>query len=249
MLSFLKKCGLLLLFVTVFVALLVFFEPVFMGLFSKNRSSSIKVYREPQQTYIGEKIEKEKPLQSSISEKEKPLQSSISEKKKPTDKVVSIQEGPNSLPTPIQTTTQNDKGDTKPLMKRPPKEGITKAVAWDIRSQEIESEMRALAPHTGKGNHAITLRMLDLEEEMLTIQQEQGLLHTHGGNPFNEIKMMRLVFSSLTDGKVPVSIGEQIATYLEEDGQHEAAAMYRVVTQRAIENGDEFYKPEHLEDN
>lgn len=249
MLSFLKKCGLLLLLIIALIALLLLFEPIFMRLFSKNKPSDIKVYqvsstqeqemnKMPQKTYIRD-----------MNGKEAHQKLSMPENVEPTGKGISIRDDSKSPSTQAQTRFQNDKGDKKPLTKRSPKEGITEAVAKEKRLQEIESEIEALAPHTGKGNHAITLRMLDLEEEKLTILQEQGLLHTHGVNPFNEIKMIRLVVSSITDGKAPVSIGEQIASYLEEDGQHEAAAMYRAATRRAIENGDEFYKLEHLEDN
>ena len=149
--------------------------------------------------------------------------------------------------------TQNHNDEAVFPQKRDPKGGITKAVAAEQarkkRLAEIESEMRALTPHTGQGNHAITLRMLDLEEELLRIYQEQGRLHTDGRNPFITIKIGRLVFSVISDGKIPVTIGEQVASYLEEDGLHEQSARVRAATQKAIENGDDFYKPEHMEDN
>ncbi|MCG9129891.1 hypothetical protein JT359_20070 [Candidatus Poribacteria bacterium] len=150
------------------------------------------------------------------------------------------------------SATQNHNDAAVFPQKRAPKEGITKAVAAEQARKKrlaiIESEMRALAPHTGQGNHAITLRLLNLEEEMLRIHQEQGTLHTDR-NPFTNIKIGKLVFSVISDGKVPVAIGEEVASYLEEDGYHENAARVRAVTQRAIENGDEFYKPEHAEDH
>ncbi len=160
-------------------------------------------------------------------------------------------------------TRDHNHDEALPKM-RPPKNGITKAVkditlqsrvntlaaeqARKKRLAEVEAELHALAPHTGQGNHAITLRCLDLEEEMFTIWKEQGLLITHGVNPFIEIKMMRLFFSFMTNGKVPVHIGEQVASYLEEEGHYEHAARHRAITQRAIEKGDEFFKFEHLED-
>ncbi len=116
------------------------------------------------------------------------------------------------------------------------------------RLREIEAEMRALVPHAD-GNPGVAIRLLDLEEELLRINQERGTLHMQGGNPFISIKIQRLILSALKSDKIPVAIGNQVADYMEEAGNFEHAARLRAVTQRAIESGDEFYKPEHMEGN
>ena len=255
MLSFVKKYFFLLLILSLLIMAIVALEPILSKLFSLNTAPPIKIYKV---TQVDERETNKLQKRSSNKSTENDTslhveQSSLSDNGTPKTPEVFNEEASDEVQNEINHNDTHDHNHDEALLKkRPPKNGITKAVAAEQarkkRLAEVESEMRALAPHTGQGNHAITLRMLDLEEEMFTILKEQGRLKTHGVNPFIEIKMMRLVFSSMTNGKVPVYIGEQVASYLEEEGHYEHAARHRAITQRAIEKGDEFFKFEHLED-
>ena len=106
--------------------------------------------------------------------------------------------------------------------------------------------MQALLPLIKEDND-IHLRFLDLQEESLKIHQDRGTLHIDSGNPFLGIKIDRLILKVMADGKIPVSIGEELASIYAENGLHSQAEHVRVLTQRAIEKGDDFYKPEHME--
>lgn len=137
---------------------------------------------------------------------------------------------------------------------RPPKRKETSKEATAVekkrkasqRLREIDIEMQAIAPFINKDKD-IHLRFLDLWEERLKIHQDRGTLHIDGLNPFISLKIDRLVLRVMTDGKIPVSIGEKVASIYSENGHHSQAEHVRVLTQRAIEKGDDFYKPEHLE--
>ena len=256
MLSFVKKYFFLLLILSLLIMAIVALEPILTKWFFSNTAPPIKIYKATQ-VDARETNHKLQKRSSNVSpENDTPLQveqPSLSDNGTPgTPEVSSSTTSDEAQGDRNHNATQNHNDEAVFPQKRDPKGGITKAVAAEQARKkqlaEIESEMRALAPHTGQGNHAITLRMLDLEEKMFTILKEQGRLKTHGVNPFIEIKLMRLVFSSMTNGEVPVYIGEQIASYLEEEGHYEHAARHRAITQRAIEKGDKFFKFEHLED-
>ena len=257
MLSFVKKFFLLVLILLFIVLVLVAFEPILTRVFFSNTSPPIKIYKTTQVDSRGTNYNLQKRSSNKSTENDMHFQvehPSLSDNGTPdTPEVSSSITSDEAQDDRNHDATQNHNDEAVFPQKRDPKGGITKAVAAEQARKErlavIESEMRALAPLTGQGNHAITLRMLDLEEEWLRIHQEQGTLHTDGRNPFTGIKIGKLVFSVISDGKIPVDIGEQVASYLEEDGHHEYAARVRAATQRAIENGDAFYKPEHTEDH
>lgn len=116
------------------------------------------------------------------------------------------------------------------------------------RLRDIDTEMQVLYPFI-KEDRDIHLRVLDLWEERLEIHQERGTLHTKGLSPFVGIKINRLILKATRDGKLPVSIGEELASLYDSNGLHSQAERIRVLTQRAVANGDAFYKPEHMEDD
>ena len=122
------------------------------------------------------------------------------------------------------------------------------AQAASRRLREIDVEMRAIIPFIEEDKD-LYLRYLDLEEESLRIHQDSGTLHVEGMSPFVFIKIERMVLRFMTDGKIPVSIGEELASTFAASGLPAQAERIRVLTQRAIQNGDDFYKPEHMEDN
>ena len=145
-------------------------------------------------------------------------------------------------------------GGLKSLAKRKRKDISPEAAAAEQRRKEserlreIEKEMRSIAPFI-KEDRDIMLRFLDLQEEKLKIHQDRGTLHTDGHNPFFLIKVERLLLRATTDGKIPVSLGEELASLFAENGYPSGAAQIRRATQRAFENGERFFKSEHLKDS
>ncbi len=117
------------------------------------------------------------------------------------------------------------------------------------RQVEIQAQLEAMAREDGSVAPRDIPKSLVLFEETVRISQELGTLSSDdSSNAFSMIERSKFIASHTTeDGKVPVSIGSQVSDMFEKDGNHEAAEAMRIITQRALENGDEFFKPEHLE--
>lgn len=116
------------------------------------------------------------------------------------------------------------------------------------RQKELQKEIEALAGEDGRVALKDTLKGLALLEEIYQIEREFGTLNSGEVDPFAMIKRGKFITSHTTkDGQVPVSIGSQLAEMYEDDGLFEVAENMRILTQRALQNGDEFFKPEHLE--
>lgn len=116
------------------------------------------------------------------------------------------------------------------------------------RVEEIQLRLRELVPlETSLVNPepAQALEIVELQEEMLKLQQERGTLVTKGEDPFLPIKIGKLMLSNMTnDNRLPVSVGVEFVDLLVESGDIDGAAQIYMATQRAMENGDEFFKPE-----
>ncbi len=111
------------------------------------------------------------------------------------------------------------------------------------RLREIEAQF--IKPQSTRDPTKI-LELLALQEEMLKLQQELGILNVEGGDPFLSNKIGQLVLSNMTnDNRLPVSVGEEMVDVLVEGGDIDGAATIYMATQRAMENGDEFFTPEH----
>lgn len=90
------------------------------------------------------------------------------------------------------------------------------------------------------------LKMLKLEEEMQRIGKELGALDTGNRDPFLGSKIGQLVLPNLTnDNRLPVSVGEELVDLLIESSDIDGATTVYMATQRAMENGDEFFTPGH----
>lgn len=124
---------------------------------------------------------------------------------------------------------------------------VAAAAEESQRLREITAEMRSLINFIHE-DRDLMLRFLDLEEEYLNIHKARGTLHIEGFSPFVRIKIDRLL-ASFSDGKIPISIGEELASIFAQNGNHQQADRIRLLTRRAIEKGDKFYKVEHMEDN
>lgn len=128
--------------------------------------------------------------------------------------------------------------------------------AEDLRRRELENrqseilkQLEAMAREDGVIPPDDMPQAEELHEEILRIAQELGtLISDDGSDPFRTLEMGKFLHSNMTrDGKLPVSMGPRLADMFEEDGDFESADKMRMLTQRALENGDEFFKQEHLE--
>ena len=114
------------------------------------------------------------------------------------------------------------------------------------RVQELQAEIVALSPQVEKD---ITLlpRLNELVAEQLRLQQELGRLHVEGLDPFVGLEIQNLMATSMTEQGLPVSVGPRLAELIEKTGDIEAAEKIRGATRKALENGDEFFLPEHID--
>lgn len=117
------------------------------------------------------------------------------------------------------------------------------------RQVEIQAQMEAMARADGSVAPRDIPKSLELFKESLRISQELGVLNSDDSSAaFRLIERSKFIASHTTvDGKVPVSIGLQIADMYEKDGYYEAAERMRIITQYALENRDEFFRSKHLE--
>lgn len=58
---------------------------------------------------------------------------------------------------------------------------------------------------------------------------------------------MKFAATHMTEQGMPVSIGPRLADYLKKMGDFEAAEKMREATRKAEENGDEFFRTEHVQ--
>ena len=113
------------------------------------------------------------------------------------------------------------------------------------RINVIEARMEQLTPLVNQDT-AYALEILELEEEMLNLQQDLGILVVEKGDPFLSNKIGRLILSNMTnDNKIPVSVGGEVVDLLVESGDIDGAATVYMATQRSMENGDEFFTSGH----
>lgn len=127
--------------------------------------------------------------------------------------------------------------------------------AGDLRRQEmikrqalLREQLQEMLPIDGIAEPERALQAINLQQEIYRIGKELGTVETSGGDPMVAYEINKLVLSNLTpDGEIPVSIGPQFAELLEKSGEKEIAAGVRRAMQRAVENGDTVFKPEHIE--
>lgn len=125
----------------------------------------------------------------------------------------------------------------------------------DFRRQEmrkrlaiLEKQFQEMLPIDSSEGPESALQAITLRQEILQIQKELGIIVFHGSDPIIALEIDKLVLSNLTqDGQIPVSIGPQMADLLEKSQEFEIADRVRRATQHALENGDQFFKPEHAE--
>lgn len=122
------------------------------------------------------------------------------------------------------------------------------------RQHELWKQIQAMGRGGGSIDPEESLKVLELQEEMLRIGEELGTNHFDDGGSFDDFlrvsemmrEMGRFMAKHMTkDGKFPVSKGMELADMLEK-WDSEAPRRMRKVIQNAIESGDEFIQREHL---
>lgn len=114
------------------------------------------------------------------------------------------------------------------------------------RVQELQKQIEELSPQVAKDIKLLP-RLNELTGEQLRIQQDLGRLHIEGIDPFIPIEIENFMATSMTEQGLPVSVGSRLAELIEKTGDVEGAEKIRKATQKAVENGDEFYRPEHVD--
>ena len=141
--------------------------------------------------------------------------------------------------TDAPSSQHEAQGESPPLPKKNP--DLEKHRRLQEISVQLEQEQDQAIEDPAKA-----LWMLNLLEEMIKLQQALGILHTDGSDPLLPIRLGKLVASNMTsDKRLPVSVGEEVVDLLVESGDIDSAATTYMAMQRAIENGDEFFLPEH----
>lgn len=123
------------------------------------------------------------------------------------------------------------------------------------RQLEIQKQIEVMAREGGSIGPQDTLKVLELQEEMLRIGEELGTNRYDDGGSFDDFlrfsemmrEMGRFMSSHMTKGgKLPVSKAPEMADMLEK-WDADAGEKMRKVIQNAIENGDEFIQRKHFE--
>ncbi len=123
----------------------------------------------------------------------------------------------------------------------------------EIRQQQkkIFTQIKALIAAEGGAVSTSTIgrqkmdEFLQLQRELFNLQQEIDGIPNLKVKTFFDLAVM--VNSSLNrNDQMPVSEYIKLADYMETAGDVEASIKMRAVAQRAIDNGDEVIKPEHI---
>lgn len=116
------------------------------------------------------------------------------------------------------------------------------------RAAILRKQFQDMLPIDGIADPESALQAINLRQEIIQIEKELGTAVFHGGDPIIALEIDKLVLSNLTkDGQIPVSIGPQMADLLEKGQEFELAERVRRATQRALKNGDKFFKPDHAD--
>ena len=145
--------------------------------------------------------------------------------------------------THAPSTQHEAQGRSSPPPEKEP--NLEKQERLKARLKAIEAQFEEREGQVIR-NPVEILKMLKLEEEMQRIGKELGALDTGNRDPFLGSKIGQLVLPNLTDdNRLPVSVGEELVDLLVESSDIDGAATVYMATQRAMENGDEFFTPGH----
>ena len=141
------------------------------------------------------------------------------------------------------------KGEVPPELSREAMERRHKEYRQQQRVLEIVEEMRHYA-NNSVNSREDNLRLLELQQELLRIQQERGLLDDQtGGDVFKAHEFLKTALTHTTDdGRFPTAKASVLIEGIREhtpDSPEKQVALERLnrVVATAIENGDEYFDP------
>ena len=143
------------------------------------------------------------------------------------------------------------KGEAPPEHSREAMERSHKEYRQQQRVLEIMEEIRGYA-NNSVNSREDTLRVLELQEELLRIQQERGQLYQTGGDAFKVNEFFKTVLTHTTDdGRFPTAKASVLIEGIREstpDFLEKQVALERLnrIVATAIENGDEYFDPNHF---
>ena len=145
-----------------------------------------------------------------------------------------------------ETTSHITKGAVPPELSRDAMERTHKEYQQEQRVLDIMAEMSEYANKSSISRED-SLRVLKLQQELLQIQQDRGMLHQEGGNAFENNEFLQFATTRTTDdGRFPTSKGHLLIEGIRKntpdspEKQDSLERIHRIVT-AAIENGDEYF--------
>ena len=141
------------------------------------------------------------------------------------------------------------KGEVPPELSREAMERRHEEYRQQQRVLEIVEEMRRYA-NNSVNSREDNLRLLELQEELLRIQRERGLLDDQtGGDVFKAHEFLKTALTHTTDdGRFPTAKASVLIEGIREhmpDSPEKQVALERLnrVVATAMENGDEYFDP------
>ena len=143
------------------------------------------------------------------------------------------------------------KGEVPPEHSREAMERSHEEYRQQQRVLEIMEEIRGYA-NNSVNSREDTLRLLELQEELLRIQQERGQLYQTGGDAFKVNEFFKTVLTHTTDdGRFPTAKASVLIEGIRENTLNfpeKQVALERLnrIVATAIENGDEYFDLNHF---
>ena len=145
-----------------------------------------------------------------------------------------------------ESTPHIAKGEVPPELSQEAMEQRHEDYRQQQRVLEIMEEIRGYANNsvTSREN---TLRVLELQEELLRIQQKRGLLEQTGGDVFKFLEFSKMAATHTTDdGRFPTAKASVLIEGIREltpDFPEKQVALERLnwIVATAMENGDEYF--------
>lgn len=146
----------------------------------------------------------------------------------------------------VVAAPDNAKGEVPPELSSEAMEELHREAAFDTRIREIQSELSTFANRDISNEEF--LHVIELQEELLSIQKERGLLHQEGGDVSATFDHLKFTAQHMTeDGRFPTRHGHRLLEGLRSTGpdspeKQQAVEHLTRVLNIAIENGDEYFK-------
>lgn len=143
-------------------------------------------------------------------------------------------------------TPDDAKREVPPELSSEAMEELHREAAFETRIREIQSELSTFANRDISNEEF--LHVIELQEELLSIQKERGLLHQEGGDVSATFDHFKFTAQHMTeDGRFPTRHGQRLLEGIRSTGpdtpeKQQAMEHLTRVLNIAIENGDEYFK-------